>query len=43
MPTINKLDVIASELIRKNEALGYEMKRSVILRAKEDLLNVLLG
>ena len=43
MPTINRLDLIASEMIRKNEALGYDMKESVILKAKKELVDILFN
>ena len=37
----NRLETIANEMIAKNEALGYEMKGDVILKAKNELLDIL--
>jgi len=39
----NRLETIANEMIAKNEALGYEMEESVILKAKDELLDILLN
>lgn len=38
-----KLETIANEMIAKSEALGYEMEESVILKAKDELLDILLN
>ena len=41
MPTMNRLEIIASDLIRRSEALGYEMKGDVILKARDELFDIL--